>query len=88
MPRIHLPEPDIDAPEDAAAEAPSAGATADEPKPQKRTPRGSRGGRSRKRPSEDGAAAAQEARVPNGDGRDPSEWEYVPMSEWADDLER
>ena len=47
-------------------------------KPKKRTRRGSRGGRGRKKKAPNTAA---EAASSNGD------WEYVPMSEWLDEVE-
>jgi len=80
---------------EAAREPTAAEAEADEmPKP-KKTRRGSRGGRNRKKKttaaSENGDQPAAEAREadearpesPSGNG----EFEYVPMSEWADELE-
>jgi ribonuclease G len=68
----------------------------------KKTRRGSRGGRNRKKPaaaavgaavvaSENGAEAAPESvveeREPSGNGAEPAADEYVPMSEWLDDLD-
>jgi len=79
--------------ESEAAEEPTATDPEETPKPKKKTRRGSRGGRNRKKKpavaSENGAEApaepepAQEAEPPSEDG----DFGYVPMSEWADDLE-
>jgi ribonuclease G len=90
-------EPEAPAPAELSAEEPEA---ADEPvtaeaevgeeaKPKKKTRRGTRGGRNRKKKpaaAANGAEAATEApaeepQTANGD------FEYVPMSEWADQLE-
>ena len=64
----------------------------------KKTRRGSRGGRSRKKPAaavaENGAEPAAEAAEPEPqaeaatNGGEPASDEYVPMSEWLDDLDR
>jgi ribonuclease G len=77
-----------------AADEPATGeageASEEAPKPKKKTRRGSRGGRNRKKkpataaknggePS--GEAAPEEPASENGD------WEYVPMSEWGDEIE-
>jgi len=88
--------------ESEAADEPTtaeAGAEAEEaPKPKKKTRRGSRGGRNRKKKapaaSQNGAEPAVEAQEAearqeepsSGDGGD-GEFDYVPMSEWADELE-
>jgi hypothetical protein len=62
-PKIHLPDPSLGREEAPEAEAPSANGEGDEqPKPKKKTRRGSRGGRRRRKP-----AAAQ------GGGSGPSE---------------
>jgi len=80
--KIHVPDPEL-GDEEAAAEQDGAEA----PKPKKKTRRGTRGGRGRKRktavaPSaQDGGEPAAE---PAGEGA--SEWEYVPMSEWGDEI--
>ncbi|HET9115323.1 MAG TPA: Rne/Rng family ribonuclease [Gaiellaceae bacterium] len=79
-------------PEQAEAEAADEPVTAgpeDEAKPKKKTRRGTRGGRNRKKKpaaATNGTEAATEApaeepQSANGD------FEYVPMSEWADELE-
>jgi ribonuclease G len=87
-PKIHLPAPDLGTPEGPAEPAARVEQAADdgsEPtKPKKKTRRGSRGGRGRKKKT----AAA----VPSGDGAEPAgdeptDWEYVPMSEWDDEVD-
>jgi ribonuclease G len=97
-PKIHVPDPDLgreDTDEDEP-EAEGADAVADDangaPPKKKRTRRGSRGGRNRRK-------KAPAAADPNGDGASPPEedggaaeeptttGDYVPMSEWIDDLE-
>jgi ribonuclease G len=95
---IHVPGEDLgregtvevvdQAPEPEATEEPTA------PAAKKKTRRGSRGGRNRKKKpataSQNGADAspepgeATEAEEPDADG----DFEYVPMSEWGDELER
>jgi hypothetical protein len=82
----------------AESEAESGAETEEAPKPKKKTRRGSRGGKSRKKKpaamSENGAEAAPsveaapaeaapEAETPPENG----DFDYVPMSEWADELE-
>jgi ribonuclease G len=79
--KIHVPGPELGE-EEAAAEQDGA-----EPKPKKKTRRGTRGGRGRKRKAAVAPSAeeAQEPAVePAGEGA--SEWEYVPMSEWGDEI--
>jgi ribonuclease G len=87
--KIHVPAPDIgdEEPEPEPAAAEEAGTDgAEAPKPKKKTRRGTRGGRGRKKKaatvaSRDGASA-ETATEP-----EPQEsWEYVPMSEWEEDL--
>ena len=81
-------------PEPEAAEEPTtAEAAEDVPKPKKRTRRGSRGGKNRKKKpaavTQNGAEAASdtepapEAEPASANG----DFEYVPMSEWVDELE-
>ena len=64
----------------------------------KKTRRGSRGGRNRKKPavavgaagSENGAEPVEPAKASaeaSGNGAEPAADEYVPMSEWLDDLD-
>jgi ribonuclease G len=82
-------------PEPEATEEPTTAEAAEEtPKPKKKTRRGSRGGKNRKKKpaaaSQNGAESAAEAEPPaeaepastNGD------FDYVPMSEWGDELDR
>ena len=87
--KIHVPASDIgdEEPEPEPAAAEEAGTDgAEAPKPKKKTRRGTRGGRGRKKKaatvaSRDGASA-ETATEP-----EPQEsWEYVPMSEWEEDL--
>jgi ribonuclease G len=86
--KIHLPDPELGESESTAPEAADDGA--EPPKPKKKTRRGSRGGRGRKKKT---AAAAA---VSSSDGAEPSstaeedkssDWEYVPMSEWDDEID-
>jgi hypothetical protein len=58
---------------------------AEVPKPKKKTRRGTRGGRGRKRKTGT-AAAALAAGEPAAEEAPASDWEYVPMSEWGDDV--
>jgi ribonuclease G len=85
--RIHVPDPELGEPEPepapVAEEAAGAdGDGAEPPKPKKKTRRGTRGGRNRKKKATGAAvvAAEPEAEAPASD------WEYVPMSEWGDDV--
>ena len=74
--KIHMPDPDLGQQEQepAAEEEPSAdGAEAEAAKPKKKTRRGTRGGRGRKKKTT-AVATTEET------------WEYVPMSEWGDEL--
>jgi len=85
--KIHVPDPELgEAGESASEETVEDGA--EPPKPKKKTRRGSRGGRGRKKKT--AAAVASTDGSPTDDsgsaGEKPSDWEYVPMSEWADDL--
>jgi hypothetical protein len=96
--RIHVPAPDLGAEEEhdsqpaeaATAEPGADGAEASKPK--KKTRRGTRGGRGRKKKTttaaavgaSDGAATA----APAPAEAKPSDWEYVPMSEWGDEVLR
>jgi ribonuclease E len=93
---IHVPSEDLgregeEEGDDTAAAGNGASAA------RKRTRRGSRGGRRRKKPPADanGAASLEEGsddgtEADEPEAEEPSReagWEYVPMSEWADDLE-
>ena len=88
------PAPVEPEPEPEAAEEPTTAEAAEEaPKPKKRTRRGSRGGKNRKKKPataiQNGAEAvadtepAPEAEPASENG----DFEYVPMSEWVDELE-
>jgi ribonuclease G len=86
--KIHVPAPDLGEPEAAAAEEPTQdGAGAEPAPPKKKTRRGTRGGRNRKKKSSTAAVAATtaDAEEPAAEEPDPK-WEYVPMSEWGDDV--
>jgi ribonuclease G len=82
--KIHVPDPELG---EAAEPEPEAGEDGAEPaKPKKKTRRGSRGGRGRKKKTA--------ATVASSDGSDRSvepdkgsDWEYVPMSQWDDEIE-
>ena len=78
--------------EPAAADEPATAEAEETPKPKKKTRRGSRGGRNRKKkpatastnggePS--GEPAAEEPEPASGNG----DFEYVPMSEWVDEID-
>jgi ribonuclease G len=83
--KIHVPDPDLGEAEEAAvADEPSEDG-AEVPKPKKKTRRGTRGGRGRKRKTGT-AAAALAAGEPAAEEAPASDWEYVPMSEWGDDV--
>ena len=65
--------------------------------PKKKTRRGSRGGRNRKKPAAAAAAengaeplaeAEEQVAAPTDNGAEATSDEYVPMSEWLDDLDR
>jgi ribonuclease G len=87
--KIHVPDPELGEPAEPTSEEPAEDG-AEPPKPKKRTRRGSRGGRGRKKKtaaavaSTDGGSSAAEDSSPTEEAN--SDWEYVPMSEWADDL--
>jgi predicted RNA-binding protein with TRAM domain len=79
--------------EPEATEEPTAEGTEDAPKPKKKTRRGSRGGKNRKKKAApatqngDEAVAGTEP-VPEAEpASENGDFEYVPMSEWADELE-
>jgi ribonuclease E len=87
--KIHVPDPELG---EQTADEPAAEAAADgdgeggdgaeAPKPKKKTRRGTRGGRNRrKKPATAAVATAEPAAEEK-----PSDWEYVPMSEWGDDV--
>jgi ribonuclease G len=70
---IHLPDPTLG--EEASVEETSEDGAEEQPEPKKKTRRGTRGGRNRRKKT---TTAKQTEAAPG--------WEYVPMSEWADDL--
>ncbi|MFL5950596.1 MAG: Rne/Rng family ribonuclease [Gaiellaceae bacterium] len=78
--KIHVPDPDLGQPSDEEPAEDGA-----EPKPKKKTRRGTRGGRNRKKKTTSAApaavATAAAAETEQSDG-----WEYVPMSEWGDEV--
>jgi ribonuclease G len=81
-------------PEPATTEEPGTGEAVEEaPKPKKKTRRGSRGGKNRKKKpateSQNGAEATAEAEpsLEPESASENGEFDYVPMSEWADELE-
>jgi ribonuclease G len=79
--KIHVPAPDLG--EKTEEEGPGEeGDGAEPPKPKKKTRRGTRGGRNRKRKTTAATAATAEAEPPESS----ENWEYVPMSEWGDDV--
>jgi predicted RNA-binding protein with TRAM domain len=87
--KIHVPAPELGGPappeeeEEAAPEATSENGE-ETPKPKKKTRRGTRGGRSRKKKT---AATKTAATVVAAEEKpEQKDWEYVPMSEWGDDV--
>ena len=77
-------------PEPAAAEEPTTAEAT--PKPKKKTRRGSRGGKNRKKKpataTQNGAEAAGDEAAPAAEpASENGDFEYVPMAEWADELE-
>jgi hypothetical protein len=80
-------------PEPEAAEEPTTAEAEEAPKPKKKTRRGSRGGKNRKKKpaaaSQNGAEGTAGAdAVPEGEpDSENGDFEYVPMSEWADELD-
>jgi ribonuclease G len=90
--KIHVPAPDLGEPEsepeaEAAEEPTQDGDGAEPAKPKKKTRRGTRGGRNRKKKPATAAVAAPSAEADEPAAEEPgSEWEYVPMSEWGDDV--
>jgi ribonuclease E len=82
--KIHIPDPDLgeQAVEEVepAEELSADGDGAAAPKPKKKTRRGTRGGRNRKKKTPTTAVAA------TADAEPAESWDYVPMSEWGDDV--
>jgi ribonuclease G len=94
-PKIHLPGPDLaernGEPDSEPSPVPAADSDGggETPKPKKKTRRGTRGGRNRRKKSPIAAAASAATREKDTAAEaqpDDSEWSYVPMSEWADDV--
>jgi ribonuclease G len=84
--KIHVPDPDLEEREEPELDVADTGSPdgAEEPTPKKKTRRGTRGGRNRRKKPATAAVATAE---PEPAAREePSEWEYVPMSEWGDDV--
>jgi ribonuclease G len=101
--RTRAPKPRpavVEASDEASDAVPAETETRDEAAPaRKKTRRGSRGGRNRKKPAAAGAAetdngaepqadAVEAQPEPSGNGAEPASDEYVPMSEWLDDLDK
>ncbi|HKU56616.1 MAG TPA: Rne/Rng family ribonuclease [Gaiellaceae bacterium] len=77
-------------PQPEAAEEPTTAEAEDAPKPKKKTRRGSRGGRNRKKKpaaATNGAEAASDAAPAEVEQSANGDFEYVPMSEWVDELD-
>jgi ribonuclease G len=81
-PKIHIPDPDLGEAEPAAEVAEDG---AEPAKPKKKTRRGTRGGRGRKKKSAATAAETDGRETPTTSTKD-EDWQYVPMSEWGDEL--
>jgi ribonuclease G len=79
--KIHVPDPELGEPQEAEAEVSSEDGAEAPAKPKKKTRRGTRGGRGRKKKTAAVAASSEEAAAPS------TEWEYVPMSEWGDQVD-
>jgi ribonuclease G len=81
------------APEAEVADEPTTAEAAEEvPKPKKKTRRGSRGGKNRKKKalaaSQNGSESDESTEQPTEQPAGPNgDFEYVPMSEWADELD-
>jgi ribonuclease G len=86
-------EPAATESEPEAAEEPTTAEAEEAPKPKKKTRRGSRGGKNRKKKpaaaSQNGAESAADAEAaPEGEpASENGDFDYVPMSEWADELD-
>jgi len=87
-------EPAISEPE--VADEPTSAEAEEAPKPKKKTRRGSRGGKNRKKKpataaTTNGAETGESSEQPQDDPEQQStngDFEYVPMSEWGDELDR
>ena len=93
-PKIHVPEPTLgeEPAEPVETEPVSANGDAqsedgEAPKPRKKTRRGSRGGRNRRKKPVAASANGGEETVPGAQEIEPVSDEYVPMSEWIDEVE-
>jgi ribonuclease G len=80
--------------DEPTADEPATAETEEAPKPKKKTRRGSRGGRNRrKKPATAATNGAEAEETSEQPDREPEpatgngEFEYVPMSEWADEIE-
>ncbi len=83
--KIHVPDRELGEP--AETEEPEASTDGGQPaKPKKKTRRGTRGGRNRRRKTTVEAAAAENGEPAPAEAEDAQDWDYVPMSEWADDV--
>jgi ribonuclease G len=82
--KIHVPDPELG---EAEPEAAAAEDGAEPAKPKKKTRRGTRGGRGRKKKTATPAAAKDGGEARTTSTQD-EEWQYVPMSEWGDEIER
>jgi ribonuclease G len=94
-PKIHAPDPTLgeEPAETAETEPVSANgdAQADDsaaPKPRKKTRRGSRGGRNRRKKPAAASTNGGEETTASAEEPEPASDEYVPMSEWIDEVER
>ncbi len=93
--KIHVPEPTLGEPapepepEPVSANGDSQPEAEEQPKPKKKTRRGSRGGRNRKKKSPATASANGGDQAPAAEEpeAEPASDEYVPMSEWIDEVE-
>jgi ribonuclease G len=91
--KIHVPDPELGEAEPVVADTPPAEDGAEPAKPKKKTRRGTRGGRGRKKKTAavGGASTATEEEAADvadasSDGGS-ADWEYVPMSEWGDEVD-
>jgi len=94
-PKIHVPEPTLgeEPAEPVEAEPVSANGDAQAedgaaPKPRKKTRRGSRGGRNRRKKPAAASPNGGEGTGAGAEEPEPASDEYVPMSEWIDEVEK
>jgi ribonuclease G len=83
--KIHIPDPELGEPEPDVADGSSADAAA-VPQPKKKTRRGTRGGRGRKKKTATVAAATTDGQAAS-ETSETTQWEYVPMAEWGDEVD-